>query len=277
MPKISVIICIYNGEKFIKDAIESVLAQTFRDFELIIVDDGSNDQSKNLVGPYVHRFPDKVRYIYKDHSGLSSTRNRGINEAAGEYISFLDHDDTFHPQKLQKQLDVILNSSIGLVHCARYTKDIHSDEEPIIRPQMPARNRIEFLEGKGHISMTILTKKSTLVNSGMFDENLLTSNDTDMWLRIAKNHEIAFIEEPLMTFLIHGSNMSLIRKEQKYKDRITVAWKVIRDKDIRVSKIHWRMRVLNESQELWKIKLKKNKFIQVLVNLKRKIQGIPVQ
>lgn len=277
MPKISVIICSYNGEEYISEAIESVLSQTYQDFELLIVDDGSTDRTKKIVISYVDQFPDKVRYVYKEHTGLPSTRNKGIVESRGDYIAYLDHDDLFLPEKLQKQINVIENADVGLVHCARYTKNMFSDEEPVIRPKMPARNRIDFLEGRGHISMTILVAREILIKAGLFDENIFTCNDTDMWLRVAKDHEIAFIEEPLMTVRKHGSNMSTVMREQMGRERIVVAKKMLRDKGIHVSKKMWRKRILEESWLLWTTRLKKYCFIQALVNIKRRIQGIPVE
>lgn len=98
-PRVSVLIPTYNCARFLSDAIESVLAQTFQDFEIIVVDDGSTDDTAQVVA----RYP-QVRYIYKEHSGISASRNAAVSAACGEVVAFLDADDMFTPEKLEKQL-----------------------------------------------------------------------------------------------------------------------------------------------------------------------------
>lgn len=128
--KVSVIIPTYNRAEFISDAIESVLNQTFEDYEIIIVDDGSTDNTKQIVQSYTS----KVKYYYQEQSGVSSARNYGIKAATGEYIAFLDSDDQFLPQKLEKQVEVLENNPrIGIVYSPHIIWHPESDEKKVSR------------------------------------------------------------------------------------------------------------------------------------------------
>ena len=110
MPKISVNIPCYNSAAFIRETLESVLNQTYRDFEVIVMDDGSGDET----GKIVKSFSDsRVKYFYKNNEGLSETRNKGIAASSGEYIAFIDHDDLWLPEKLEKQMELFNKNFVG--------------------------------------------------------------------------------------------------------------------------------------------------------------------
>ena len=113
MKKVSVIIPAYNGDRYISEAIDSVLAQTYTNYEIIVVDDGSTDNTSQVVKAY----GDRVRYIYRENQGVASARNLGIAKAEGEYIAFLDQDDLFFPNKLSEQLNCFeLHPEAGIIH-----------------------------------------------------------------------------------------------------------------------------------------------------------------
>ena len=103
MPKVSVIIPTYNRSKYVTKAIDSVLAQTYRDFEIIVVDDGSTDNTKEVLKPYT----DRIKYLYQENTGVSAARNAGIRAAGGQWIAFLDSDDEWLPEKLSIQMDYL--------------------------------------------------------------------------------------------------------------------------------------------------------------------------
>src|SRR6266568_601549 len=102
-PVVSVILPVYNGENYLRFAVESVLNQTFQDFELIIVDDGSVDATAAIVREYASR----VRYVRQDNTGVAGAFNHGLRVSTGQYISWLSHDDVFHPTKLEKQVSAL--------------------------------------------------------------------------------------------------------------------------------------------------------------------------
>ena len=157
-PKVSVIITTYNYGAFIADAIKSVLEQSFQDFEIIVVDDGSTDQTRQVLEPFVKQHQNRIRYFFQDNQGAASGRNKGIKEAKGEYIAFLDADDTFLPLKLEKQMKIIQASDVGLVHCLRITKDIRDNAPDVIRPTIPSLQAhaiwdLATMQASGHRSL----------------------------------------------------------------------------------------------------------------------------
>src|SRR4051812_26302017 len=112
-PLVSVVIATYNSGRFVGQAVRSVLAQTYRPFEIVVVDDGSTDDTAGVLAGY----RDGVRYVYQENRGPAAARNRGIAEAAGELVAFLDADDEWHPEKLSRQWEALSASPrAGLVH-----------------------------------------------------------------------------------------------------------------------------------------------------------------
>src|SRR3989338_10346077 len=103
-PLVSIIIPTYNNAKFISAAIDSAAKQTYPNIEIIVVDDGSTDQTKNVILPYQHR----IRYIHQSNEGLAAARNKAIEKSKGDYLQFLDADDLIHPEKIKKQIDCLM-------------------------------------------------------------------------------------------------------------------------------------------------------------------------
>ena len=111
-PLVSVIIPTYNSSQYIKEAIDSVLAQTYKNFEIIVIDDGSTDNTKEVLAPYLS----VIKYIYKNNGGPASARNRGIKEANGEFVAFLDADDVWKPDRLARGVDILdQRPEVGLI------------------------------------------------------------------------------------------------------------------------------------------------------------------
>lgn len=228
MPKISVIIPSYNCARFLPEAIESVLRQAYRDYEIIVIDDGSEDDTKEVIRRYLNDFPDKIRYIYQDNKGLAVARNTGIKNAKGEFIALLDADDKLFPERLETCLNAIeSDKAIGLVH-ANITR-ISEDGTVIDTPNRDQR----FLSGyifkhiflrRAHISCpTILFRKECCERVGLFDENLarLGCEDRELWLRIACQYRMVYIDKVLAYYRVISSSMSR-DKEKMMKARLYV-------------------------------------------------------
>ena len=209
MPKVSVIIPTYNREKYIIEAVESVLNQTYKDYEIIIIDDGSTDNTKQVLDEYLKgkgfRVRDKspshkaanpqgktddvvtwcrgdfcVRYFYQENKGISAARNKAINEAKGDYIAFLDSDDRWLPKKLEKQMKVIKDENINFVYSAMYVENNGRMINKIISAS-PATDFLGLLTKNQSIAMgTTVIKKEHITKTGMFDENLRVSVDCDL-------------------------------------------------------------------------------------------------
>jgi len=214
MPKVSVIIPTYNCGQYICEAIDSVLAQTYKDIEIIIVDDGSSDNTKNVVLMY----KDKIKYIYQNNKGEAGARNRGIKEAQGEFIAFIDADDIWLENKLEKQMEIISNMSADLVHCRMYVMENNKIVEGKIKPTKPAITFYDLLLGGKSLLMTIVVKKACFDKIGLFDESIKLATDYDMWLRFSLKYKISFIDEPLAIYRRHSNQLSSEDNNKKFKE-----------------------------------------------------------
>ena len=215
-PYITVIIPAYNSGKFISQAVQSVLEQDCAPYEVLVIDDGSTDDTKAVLS----QFDKSIKYFYQENRGPSSARNMGINMAKGEYIAFLDADDLWAPGKLEVQLEFLeSHRDIGLVF-----SDIEQfDEEKILeRPciaeqvfepgkatQVPLREAFVKLLIKNFIpTNTVMVRRECFKKAGLFDEGLRIVEDRDMWLRIAAHFKVARIPLVLCKRRLHGSNIS---------------------------------------------------------------------
>jgi glycosyltransferase involved in cell wall biosynthesis len=208
MPKVSVIIPTYNRADFIEDAVESVLCQTYKDYEIIIVDDGSTDSTKDVL----QKFHNKIRYIYKNNGGEASARNTGIKHAQGEYIAFLDSDDLWLPKRLKFGVQALdFNKNIGLFFsdCNRVfngkkaSKTYFDDYKPysgFIFRQLYMQDFIPTL--------TVILRTECFRKVGIFSEDLTLCTDYDMWLRISACFKIDHTKMPLAILRSHSKSIS---------------------------------------------------------------------
>ncbi len=196
--KVSVIIPLYNARDVIRQTTESVLAQTWTDYEIVVIDDGSTDGSGEIVQGTGHN----IRYFRQANAGVAGARNRGIVESRGTYIALLDHDDLWHPTKLEKQVKVLdERSEVGMV----VTDVAHIDREGrsmgmIGRGYNPSDTFARlFVRGYVPTPSAAMIRKSILESVGGFDEAFKSAglDDHELWARIGAHCEIANIAEPL--------------------------------------------------------------------------------
>lgn len=204
---VSVVIPCYNHAQYLGAAIQSVLAQTYRDFQIIVVDDGSTDDTAQVAGG----FGTAVRYVFQPNAGLSAARNTGIRVSCGEYLAFLDADDLWLPNflaTLVPRLD--RDTRLGAV----YSGSRFVDEEGHFQPQritrtVPAdRLHATLTSGDFFPAHAVLVRKSVLNSVGFFDESLCASEDWDMWLRVSAKYPFAGISSVLALYRMHGDSMS---------------------------------------------------------------------
>lgn len=206
MPKVSVVIPAYNAMRYLPETVESVFKQTFSDFEVLIINDGSSD---NIVHWTSGLSDSRVRLISQENRGLSEARNTGIAHAQGEYIAFLDADDLWEPTKLEKQVRCLDdNPAVGLVH----TWLVLVDE------QSKSTGRVMKYNAQGYVWNQVAEKNviacpSVMVRHccfdvGVFNRNLRSLEDWDMWIRIASRYPFAAIAEPLAYYRQLPSSMS---------------------------------------------------------------------
>ncbi|MDH4232118.1 MAG: glycosyltransferase [Nitrospirota bacterium] len=208
-PTISVIIPTYNRAERLQHAMASVLRQTCGDFELIVVDNGSTDNTREIV---TNTRDARIHYIsHPTNCGAAVARNIGIRGAKGEFIGFLDDDDEWLPCKLEKQLDTFRNSrsNVGVVYSGssiisdRSGRTIHS-----FASHSPGHKDIDFLRTVTFSTSVPLIRKSCFLDVGLFDETLPGAQDKDMWIRLAKHYEFGFVPEILVKRYIHGEQIS---------------------------------------------------------------------
>jgi len=208
-PITSIIIPTYNRLHVLPRAVESVLNQTLKDYEIIVVDDASTDNTKKML---IEKYGVKIIYIGKRRNeGLSAARNTGIKSSRGKYIAFLDDDDVWLPKKLELQIDLIeKNPSLGLVYCGCYKVDRDDKVMSEIKPTKKGYIFDDMLCANYIVgsASAALVKRELLVNTGYFDENLTSLEDWDLWIRISKFHEIDYVDQPLVKYKMHDYNMS---------------------------------------------------------------------
>ena len=210
MKKVSVVIPNYNNAHYLGSAIQSVLRQSFTDYEIIVVDDGSTDNSKNVVGA----FGDKVRYICQENKGLGGARNTGILASNAEFIGLLDADDEWKPTYLEKMMALTrYHSDAVAYYCAVQGMDSNGKDLPQIFGRMPSSNDIyqNLLRANFIIPSTVLFRRSTILEAGLFEEknrDLHGCEDWDLWLRLCPAHHFAGTAEPLVRYRLHTNTFS---------------------------------------------------------------------
>lgn len=207
-PTVSVVIPVHNGASYIGEAIESVLAQSHQATECLVIDDGSTDGT----GDAVAAFGDSVRYLRQTHRGVSTARNQGAQMAKGELVAFLDHDDVWLPDKLARQIETIQSERSTMVLCAIEVIDAAGASLGIKR--LGARSDLVtgmlLFDGTETVSCssTALIDRGELLGMGGFDPALAMSADWDLLLRVLLEGRLAYIDEPLVRYRVHDSNMS---------------------------------------------------------------------
>ena len=229
-PLISVIIPVYNGSNYIEEAISSVLKQTYSNYEIIVVNDGSTDngQTKKVVLKY----EDKVKYFEKANGGVASALNYGISKAKGEYISWLSHDDIYNDDKLLTQVEVLNNlsnkktilfSNFELINekSKVYAK---TDFYSRLTKQELENNILPVLKGTTN-GCTMLIPKSIIEETGGFDESKKTTNDYIMWFKIFSKYPIEFIPNYLIKYRIHNEQDT--KRSPVYIDESEEMWSTV--------------------------------------------------
>jgi glycosyltransferase involved in cell wall biosynthesis len=207
-PLISTVIPTYNYAQFVTAAVESALAQTYPSLnhEVIVVDDGSTDDTRERLAPYM----DRIRYIYQENQGLSAARNTGIREARGDWIALLDSDDVWHSRKLEIQTAYLADHPQVELLGARAV-EASGSPWPAIDPTDPVGVRVTYEDVvvKSRFSpSSVLVHRRCFEKVGLFDQTLRSVEDRDMWIRIARACYVAALRTPLLWYRVHSGSMS---------------------------------------------------------------------
>ncbi|MCA1594055.1 MAG: glycosyltransferase [Acidobacteria bacterium] len=213
MPEVSVIIPFYNRVQWLAEAVQSVLNQTYTDFEIILVDDGSVEE----IPPHIIE-DSRVRYVRQENRGASAARNHGIRLARGNYVAFLDSDDLFLPVKLEKQVAYMdAHRDILLTHTSYQRMSGEGEDREVINSgRFSGRINSEYLFNCGMATPTVMIRRDALDEKMKFEESVQVGQgeDTIFWLTFATKFEIVGIDEPLTKVRIHGNNVMLDQKAQ---------------------------------------------------------------
>jgi glycosyltransferase involved in cell wall biosynthesis len=222
-PKVSIIIPTYNRATYVPRAIDSVLGQTYKNYEIIVVDDGSNDGTKELLQ---NKYADRIRYIYQNNAGPAAARNTAINAARYELIAFLDSDDIWLPRKLEMQLPSMLDPQIVLsftnslcensAHdgCLAIKELDHETNTKVI--EYPLRFVIR-ISGYEALLSSWICKKEALRRIGNFDEGMRIAEDTAVLYKLAAEGSFAMVCEPLLVKRIHYNEQLTNLKSMDYR------------------------------------------------------------
>src|SRR5712692_2507522 len=208
MPTVSVVIPTYNSAALLREAIQSVLSQTYSDLEVVVVDDGSDDNTESVV----HSFGDRVSYVKQDNKGAGAARNHGIKRSRGKYVAFLDADDLWLPGKLAEQIPLLdQDPEIGLVYSDWSVVPERGEVEPSYLRNRPAASGYVFddLVQCGFILVSgTVVRRSCLADVGYFDETLSIAQDYDLWLRICYRWKVALVNKSLAIKRNRDGNLS---------------------------------------------------------------------
>lgn len=218
-PNVSIVMAAYNAQSFIAEAIQSLLEQSYKNFEILIVDDGSTDNTRAVITPFL--LDARVKYIYQTNHGQTVAKNRGIKESSGEIIAFCDADDYWHELKLEKQLAVLMaDAGVGVVYSD--IQAISEDGTPLKSGQIlsgPEGDILTKLLFDNFIPFgSAIIRKACILEHGSFNENYRMGIDWDLWLRIATSWKFGFVPEKLYFYREWSGQMS-----RNYKGRYTGA------------------------------------------------------
>ena len=226
-PEISVIMSVYNGERYLREAIESILNQTFKDFEFIIIDDGSTDRTPEILREYAKK-DERIKIITNPKNiGLTKSLNKAIKKAKGEYIARMDADDIAMPERLKKQIEFMeKNPEVGLLGTAYY--EMNSKGEIVGDKLFPTSNKKLkkiLIKYNPFFHASVMVRKEVFNRVGPYDKNIPKAQDYELWFRIAQNYKIANLSSLLMKRRYSGEKILREENQQlKWATRIRMKY-----------------------------------------------------
>lgn len=235
LPKISIIIPVYNGSNYVKEAIESALSQTYKNIEVIVVNDGSSDNGE--TEKIALSYGDKIRYFKKENGGVSSALNFGIEKMKGEYFSWLSHDDKYEPQKIEQQVKLLSKENKKLIvlcsdakidkdsNLLNYNYNHRFQENRIYDSKEVLKNILE----KGSFNGCALLIPKTVFNEvGIFDVSFRYIQDVLMWINIFLNdYSLVYTPRPLSLMRIHNAQLTQTGRQLFYKESLEMCQYII--------------------------------------------------
>jgi len=210
-PAVSVNLCCYNSENFLNETIESVWAQSYKNWELVIINDGSTDSTEKIVENFLRRGCPIV-YYRQENRGLGYSRNEALKHSSGRFVAFIDHDDVWFPTKLERQLPLFKDESVDLVYSNFFRVEGQKRQIGYKKEQPQGSVFRRFLRHYPVNIQTVMVRKAALekLETG-FDPCLQVSEEYDLFMRLLYRSKAAYLHEPLAQYRIHGQMSSLLR------------------------------------------------------------------
>lgn len=227
-PLVSVIVPAFNSARYIQEAVDSALEQDYPAIEVIVIDDGSTDETVGIV----ERYGNKVRLLRQKNQGSAAARNHGIRNASGKYVAFLDADDVWSPQKISWQIAAMADGGYKMAY-GRFIwwhADAEGNHRPAAQefahPANPALSTAAIVTGWTYADLlldcivwtsTVIVEKEALLAVGLFDEHLRKGQDYDLWLKLSRRIEMVGLEQPTALYRIHPTSITASLKDINYE------------------------------------------------------------
>jgi glycosyltransferase involved in cell wall biosynthesis len=231
-PIVSVIIPVYNGERYLAETIESVIAQTEMNWELIAVNDGSTDNSLTILEEYIKKIPERIKVITVENRGVSSARNTAVAAARGTYVAFLDQDDLWAPQKLQRQIEMFSrdkNLGISYTNTTIINENGSVIRENVQKFSVKHRGKIfEYLMFENFIGISsVMLPKELYIGIGGFDPRFSLAEDYDFLLKVTQESSVNYIDEPLLLYREHDESGTHKKIDRLINEALSISnhWK----------------------------------------------------
>lgn len=223
-PSVSVIIPCYNCARTLPSSIESVLAQEDIQAQIILIDDGSSDDTPMLIRAFHAQYPDRILFASQPSKGPAAARNLAIGMASTDYIAFLDSDDMWTPGKLREQIAyMVRHPECGLSHTDAVMVDADGRQVRLMKSREAFNGPCfeKMLESNGLITSTVCIRRDVIGKCGLFDTTLVTRSDWEYWVRVAREYAFGSLNRPLCYYRVHDSNISR-RIDQSFSDHATI-------------------------------------------------------
>lgn len=201
---ISIVIPVYNGERDLEETLKSVFAQTYRNTELIVVDDGSTDGTLQILD----RYAGQLRLIRQQNKGAAAARNLGVKEAKGSWIAFLDADDLWESSKLEQQMTACGSCAWSYTDFIFFGGVNDGQRDSVFTPKHQGWILEKIICGNFIGTSTVLVRRQALLDVGGFDESLRSIQDWDLWVRLSSKYESCYLGEPLVRYRVHAKSVS---------------------------------------------------------------------
>lgn len=229
LPPVSVVMPVYNGERYVAEAIESILGQTHQDFEFLVIDDGSTDGTGQILATFAARDP-RIQVISQPNQGQPAALNRALALARHDWVAILDHDDVSLPQRLERQLrTLVANPRIRVL--GSYAVEIDPAGRPVGYLAYGPRTEVEFASLRGTnrllflVHPSVMLHRPTILALGGYDPAFVAAEDVELWSRVADAHLVLTLPEPLVHYRIHPGSMSFTRF---FVGRHSLRWVTVR-------------------------------------------------